>query len=364
VPARARIAIPLALIALVIAVAAVVWFVRRPERAAVTPGPELHTAVPLAALEHASGWLDSAPWTADSLAGKSVLLVVWSDTDPVSLSVLPEAEAWQHAFGRFGLRVVGVHVPQYSFAADSAVPARALRRIGVHLPVALDGGLEISTQLGMGETLPLWVLADRAGRLEYRAEGARTPAVAAAIAELLQREHPESGIAPGVATVATEPMAVRRVFCGASRVGAGPLAHATPGRTETYTAEFRYQEEGEAYTPYPVGRWTPTAEGLTAARGGASDFVSIRYDGGTAEVVMGAGEAARTPVKVWVLSDDAWVPEAQRGADIEADTRGATYVEVSETRLYSIARGGGRHVLKLSPEAPGVTIHELAFVPE
>src|SRR6185369_15872962 len=79
VPARARIAIPLALIALVIAVAAVVWFARRSERAAATPGPELHTAVPLAALEHASGWLDTAPWTADSLAGKSVLLVVWSD---------------------------------------------------------------------------------------------------------------------------------------------------------------------------------------------------------------------------------------------------------------------------------------------
>jgi len=83
-------------------------------------------AEPLAALADASGWLGGGPVRADSLRGRTVLLVAWSDADPLSLRLLREADAWQAAYGRFGLRVVGVHVPEFAFSADSAAPARAI----------------------------------------------------------------------------------------------------------------------------------------------------------------------------------------------------------------------------------------------
>jgi hypothetical protein len=111
--------------------------------------------------------------------------------------------------------------------------------------------------------------------------------------------------------------------------------------------------------PYPVGRWTPSAEGLTAARGGAMNFVAIRCPGGRASVVL--RPPAEGAARVWILEDDAWLGEAARGEDVRVDARGASYVEVAEPRLYRIAELGAERVLKLSPEERGITFYAFAF---
>jgi len=69
-------------------------------------------------LTTAAGWLNGGPLTADSLAGHPVVLLIWSDSDPRSLEVLPEVQGWHQAYARYGVRVVGVHVPDYSFGAE------------------------------------------------------------------------------------------------------------------------------------------------------------------------------------------------------------------------------------------------------
>jgi hypothetical protein len=334
--------------------AAVVWTRHR------APVPPAHPPVAFDAFAAASGWLNGGPGAADSLRGGAALILVWSDTDPLSNAALPRAQGWLEAYGRFGLHVVGVHVPEYAFAADPSVPARLVQRLGVSFPVALDAGTRVASRLGVGERTPAWLLADSRGRLEFQATGEGDERVHAAILELLRREHPDAGLAEEHAPTpgeAPEP-AVTRVFCGVSGVSGGPLAHANPGSTETYTAQFRYEEQGELDTPYPVGRWTASSEGLTSARGGAADYLAVRYARGAAFAVMGA--AAGTKMRVWVLCDEAWMPDSLRGDDIGGDAHG-TYIEITEPRLYSLTRGGGEHVLKLSPEAPGLTLYELAF---
>jgi len=315
------------------------------------------SAEPLAALTEASGWLDGGPVPADSLRGRTVLLVAWSDADPLSLRSLREAEAWQLAYGRFGLRVVGVHVPEFAFSADSATPARALRRLGVHLPVALDAGSRVGSRLGVGEELPLWVVVGADGRRVLAAAGDHAAEVQRGVLQALQHSRQDSRLLLPPAPSGAAPAARRRVYCGTSRVAGGPLANANPGETRTFTAQFRFQEQGQALTPYPVGRWTPSADGLTSARGGAADYVAIRYDGGRVDAVLGALAHAR----VWVMCDDGWLPAVERGDDVHADARGATFVEVSEPRPYAIVRGGGAHVLRLSPEGPGVTYYLFEF---
>src|SRR5206468_3440298 len=99
----------------------------------------------------------------------------------------------------------------------------------------------------------------------------RAPAVERALVALIRRERHESGLASSASDAAAPP--IRRIYCGTSRVTSGPLQGAVPGKPQTFTALFRYQEQGRAFTPYPVGRWTPSAEGLTSARGGPSDFL-------------------------------------------------------------------------------------------
>jgi hypothetical protein len=64
--------------------------------------------------------------------------------------------------------------------------------------------------------------------------------------------------------------------------------------------------------------------------------------------------------RVWFLLDERWPNAAELGADARHDSRGAAYVEVTEPRLYELCRAAaGEHVVKLSPEGPGVTMHAL-----
>ncbi len=349
---RARIVLVVTLLAVAIA-AAIVWKTRR------MPLAPAHPPVALDALDDASGWLNGGPGVADSLRGAPALIVVWSDTDPLSLAALPQAQGWLDAYGRYGLRVVGVHVPEYAFAADPPVPALVAQRLDVRFPVALDAGARVAPRLGAGEHLPLWLLADSRGRLAFRATGDAAERVHAAILALVRREQPDAGLTePEPEASDAGEATVTRVLCGVSGVSAGPLAHAAPGHTEIYTAQFRYEEQGEINTPYPVGRWTSSAEGVMAARGGASDYLAVRSERGAAYAVMSAGSASTT--RVWVLCDEAWMPDSLRGNDVVGDAHG-TFVDVSEPRLYSLTNGAGPHVLKLSPESPGVTIYELVF---
>jgi hypothetical protein len=178
----------------------------------------------------------------------------------------------------------------------------------------------------------------------------------AVIRAQLRGLHPDRGFPNGVPPRALSPFDVKRtVYCGTARAPGGPLRGATTGVAQPFTAQFRFQVEGRPFVPYPVGWWTPDADGVTAARGGAANFVAIRYDGGDVYAVLSPppGGAAR----LWILSDDGWLPRGSLGEDARLDARGAAYVDVTEPRLYWIARSSGRHVLKLSPDQAGVTLH-------
>jgi hypothetical protein len=61
------------------------------------------------------------------------------------------------------------------------------------------------------------------------------------------------------------------------------------------------------------------------------------------------------------MCDDGWLPAAERGDDVRVDARDATFIDVREPRLYAVVRGGGAHVLRFSPEVPGVTCYAFSF---
>lgn len=356
VPARSRILV-FTILGLVL-LGIVVWRVRR-ESGTIAAHPVV-SPDPIPLLAGATGWLNGTPATADSLRGGPVLILVWSDTDPVSLRVLPDVQSWQQAYGRFELRVIGVHMPQYAFAADTIVPARALQHLAVQIPVALDASMRIAPQLGAGGGLPAWVVLDTGGRTVYSAQGDRERDVHHALLGLIERRFPGT-VTAGQAPGEQPDHAPTRVYCGTARVRNGPLAGTASGEPITFTAQFRYQEEGDTDVPYPVGRWTPSSEGVTSARGGATDYLAMRYSGGAVDAVM--ERTGTDPQRVWVLCDDAWLPDSLSGDDVRRDSRGASYLEVDEPRLYSVVKNGGGHVLKLSPEGTGTTFYEFVITP-
>jgi hypothetical protein len=283
---------------------------------------------------------------------------------PLSLRVLPALEAWHEAYARYGVRVLGVHVPAFAFSADSGGSAAAAARLDLRFPVALDPSLEVWRAFGAEGAPPRIVVADPRGRIVWDSEDVEAvPAGERVVRDLVLRANHGLRFPAG-----SEPAPDARraqhasVHLGQARVQSGPLVNATPGRVATFTAQLRYQVEGQPYTPYPVGRWIPGADGLSVARGGAENYVALRYDAGALGAVLGPPETGSA--RVWILRDDRWLTREEAGADVEIDGRGASYVTVDHPRLYAITRmTRGEHVIKLSPDAPGTTIYALTFEP-
>jgi len=329
------------------------------------PVPEVPRAARLPSLDEAGPWVRGR-WTADSLRGHVTVVMLWSDTDPLALASLPDAEAWNLAYRRYGLRVLGVHVPEFAFAADTGVAAQCARRLSLTFPIVGDPAYKLSSQFPRTAERPSFYVADTSGRVVFEAGGPRAADVDRALRRALAAVHPEAGIPLDSASSAPDPAAevpaaARVVNLGASRAEREPLAGAAPGRPQWFTAQFRFQEEGREFVPCAVGRWTPEAEGLVAARGGPENFVSIRGQG-RAWAVLAPPPGGRA--RVWVLGGDRWLPRERAGADVEFDARGASFVDVRAPRLYSIASCPPGWVLKLSPEAAGTAFYSFAFEPD
>jgi hypothetical protein len=316
----------------------------------------------LPSLAAASAWTAGAPLR-DSLAGHVVAVAFMSFNLPASVRVSGTLESWHEAYARYGLRVIGIQVPEFAFAAAPAALVSSTSRLGLRFTVGLDPLLEVWRGFGADGARPRVVVSDGRGRVVVDARGA--DAIAAAepkIRELLHAARPEIRFPAAAAPIPGSNEGHAPVHLGRARATEGPLAEALPGHATTFTAQLRYQEEGDDYTPYPVGRWTVSADGITAERGGAENFIALRYHAGALGAVLGPGQSG--PVRVWILRDDQWLPPSALGADARLDGRGASYVLVSEPRLYALTReSSGKHVIKLSPDAPGTTFYALTFEP-
>ncbi len=310
----------------------------------------------LSSLAAASGWIGADSLSSDALKGHPTLVLVWSDTDPRSLEALRIAELWHRAFAPLGCRIVAVHSPDFAFAADRAVPERIAALLNLTLPIALDATLRLQGGLGGATNGPHLLVADGTGRVVLDTVGAL------AAAELALREVygglPAGSALPGLIarSVASQ---VQTIYFGAGRVVAGPLTRVAPGTERTYTAEFRYQEQGEPGVPYPVGRWRAGSEGVTALRAGAADFIAIRYSARRVGVVVSPPPGGTG--RLWVLRDERWPRASECGEDVALDGHGAAFLEVAVPRLYWLEQGTGERVLKLSPATAGLTVHALVF---
>lgn len=336
----------------VLAAAATVWLAPRlvpglrPADAVAPPG--------LPALRTVTRWRNADASLADSLAGRPVVLLLVSDGDPRTAPALAVAEAWHRAYAPLGARVIALRTSDWPPLAGEDALAGLVRRTALTLPVGDDAGDSVAAALGGVTDGPHLVVAGRDGRVIVDTTNALAPGDDALRAWARGRG---LGAPPALAT--TLPGGVREVALGAGQVADGPLHGLAAGRELVFTAEFRYQEQGRAWTPYPIGGWRTGADDLVATRGGAANFVAIRYSAARAGVVAGSSDGR--PVRLWILRNEHWPGAAERGDDVRTDGRGAAYVDIDEPRLYWFDVGEGERVAKLSPDQPGVRIHAIVF---
>src|SRR3954451_411100 len=103
----------------------------------------------------------------DRLMGRHAVLVEFWDFARVnSLRTLPYLRAWHERYEPAGLQLIGVHSPGYSFGRDPELVARAVERLALPFPVALDPEFAIWRSYD-NRGWPGRYLFDRRGILTY-----------------------------------------------------------------------------------------------------------------------------------------------------------------------------------------------------
>ena len=117
-----------------------------------------------------STWINSKPETVSSLRGKVVLVDFWTYSCINCLRTLPHLKAWDAAYRKAGLRIVGVHTPEFAFEHVPSNVRKATRELGVRYAVAVDNGYKTWDAYQNG-AWPTEYLVDRRGDIREIKEG-------------------------------------------------------------------------------------------------------------------------------------------------------------------------------------------------
>jgi cytochrome c biogenesis protein CcdA/thiol-disulfide isomerase/thioredoxin len=109
---------------------------------------------------------DGAPLSLAELRGKVVLVDFWTYSCINCLRTLPHVNAWDRAYRKDGLVIVGVHSPEFAFERVPDNVRSAVKRLGIGYPVALDN--DFATWHAYSNNYwPAKYLIDKQGRVRY-----------------------------------------------------------------------------------------------------------------------------------------------------------------------------------------------------
>ena len=112
-------------------------------------------------------WLNTPGGRPPQTRGKVVLVDFWTYSCINCLRTLPHLKAWDAAYRKAGLVIVGVHTPEFAFEHVLSNVRDAVRRFGVHYPVGIDNGYR-TWDAYSNEYWPAEYLIDRSGHVRHR----------------------------------------------------------------------------------------------------------------------------------------------------------------------------------------------------
>jgi thiol-disulfide isomerase/thioredoxin len=305
-------------------------------------------------------WLGGGPVRIG--AGEVVLVDFWDYTCVNCLATMPYLRGWHERYRDLGLRIVGVHAPEFDFARDAGLVERAMADLAITWPVAIDNDYRI-WQAYANRYWPAKYLADARGYLRYYhfGEGAYTE-TEQVIQALLRELRPEIVLPPLMEPIRGRDMPgavcyrpTPELYLGWARGLFGHQEELVEDRPATYHAPAR-RALGAAYLD---GVWTVRREHAEAAAPAAA--VSVWYQAAEVNLVLHPGDGG--PAVLDVELDDAPVPDRLQGEDVHA-ADGRTFVSVDMPRMYRLVRGDTfeEHELRLRARAPGVRAYAFTFV--
>lgn len=320
----------------------------------------------------ASDWLNTGGQPLSIRAdGHHVYLIdFWEYTCVNCLRTLPYLQEWNRRYAKYGLVIIGIHTPEFAFARDHANVAAAVKRLGVTWPVLVDSDYrnwnafhnnfwprEYFVNAG-GQ-----IVADHSGEGNYDETEARIQDLLSDINPAIKFPPPMQPIRtmdrPGAVCYPTTP----ELYVGergATEGQHGNLTGFQPGLTLAFIDSGSPHDDGKIYAN---GLWTAEPESLRHARTSAdlNDYVALRYHALECNAVIKPEDGK--PLKVFVTQDGMWVAPPDRGADIQTDQNGRTYLLIDSPRMYHVTRNAkfGTHELRLASKSPDFGIYSFTF---
>jgi cytochrome c biogenesis protein CcdA/thiol-disulfide isomerase/thioredoxin len=229
-------------------------------------------------------WLntpDGAPVDLKDLKGKVVLLDFWAYSCINCQRSIPHVTAWDKAYEDAGLRVVGIHSPEYAFEKEAGNVASAADRFGMRYPVALDNNLSTWTNY-RNRYWPAHYLVDADGTVRHIKFGEGDYDTTEKLIRALLRDADPDVALPKPTDTADDTPDVEEIT---RETYLGSTKRVNYGGEGTYTAgkrSFSFPGKQEKDSFALDGDWTLTSQNITPTGGEAR----IRLDYRAKEVRM------------------------------------------------------------------------------
>ena len=319
------------------------------------------------------------------LRGKVVLVDFWTYTCINCIRTFPYLKDWHQKYGGRGLVVLGVHTPEFEFEKTKANVVEAAIEHGLKYAVAQDNDRK-TWRAFRNRAWPAKYLIDNDGDVRYRhfGEGAYAE-TEQAIRQLLgesgvsvegiaRNAEPEPELASGALAEDRSTRLTRELYFGYSRnygvlLRPGEEGYISYKQYPQYYDELRadilYDDPGEHrnHHIYLQGLWHNSKENLIHARETSSheDYIAIRLQASSVNAVMTADRGSAYQVRI-TMDGDALARDAA-GADVRFDEGGNSYVEVRQSRMYSLVElpDFAGHELRVSSNSSDFSIYAMTF---
>lgn len=309
-------------------------------------------------------WFNSEPVLISAHRGRVILVEFWDYTCIRCRREIPYVKEWSRKYQEYGLIVIGVHTPKFPFGKNPEVVQKAIERLGITYPVVMDNEGSIAAKYD-NRIWPTIHLIDRHGFIRYQnTRDGNYTSTERVLQTLLYDAGADSDLPLLMEPLREEDRAGAICFRPTPELFAGYL-RGSIGNVEGYSPESVVEyADPDLYVDdriYAVGNWLNDRNSLRHQDAEKGQIILSYHALEVNAVLKPDGEKN---LEVTVSQNDQFLDDENKGDDIRFDSKGRSFLVVSEPRLYSVVKNPryGEHVLKLTTANEGFAVYSFNFV--
>ncbi len=311
-------------------------------------------------------WLNTSSPVSWEGQGQSLILIDFFDYTCINcLRTLPYLRTWQEIYTPLGLRLYGIHTPEFSFAHDPEFVKSGISRLGIHWPVYLDNDQTVWTAYA-NRSWPSLYLIDPEGKIRYRHVGeGGYQEIEKTIQALLIESDPDVDLPELLAPIRLEDSPDAFCLPTSPEIQLGSVHDLD--LTTSEPQEFRIPEQLEPDRIYLQGSWRVTHDGITLVS--KQGEIALQYKAAEVHTVVSPYPddlkglpSSRETLYIQVIQDLESLGRGNFGQDVLSEGDRAV-VRVDFPKLYDLVENPEvqSHELRLQIPGPGFTLYAFSF---